>query len=188
MSVQVEPNIVEIQKRNHLAFKRLFDSLYGELVIYAQNYLYDEDLSKDLVQEAFVKIWEKADRLQIQTNLRAYMYAMVRNKCLNHLKKYKISDNAKFLEEQAVLEFQDLDEDIEFDELQLLHHKVLEVMDSLPHKMRTIVELRFKASYRYQEIADELNLSVNTVKTQLQRAKAKFSELILFLLFLFINV
>ncbi|PKA97481.1 RNA polymerase sigma-70 factor (ECF subfamily) [Flavobacteriaceae bacterium MAR_2009_75] len=185
MSRGVEISFEEIRNGNHLAFKKLFDATYTELVIYAHSYLYEKSSSEDIVQEVFVRLWEKSHQLTIETNLKSYLFVMVRNACLNHLKKFNISDQSKVLEIPAVAE---VGMDMELsgeDEKQLLYNQVLKVIDELPTKMKAVVELRFQSDYAYQEIADELNISVNTVKTQLQRAKTKFSELILSLILLF---
>ncbi|WP_209405008.1 RNA polymerase sigma factor [Pseudozobellia sp. WGM2] len=177
-----EINFVEIRNGNHLAFKELFDATYTELVIYAHSYLYEKSSSEDIVQEVFVRLWERSHKITIDINLKSYLFAMVRNACLNHLKKFNISDQSKVLEIPAVAE---VGMDMELageDHKQLLYNQVLKVIDELPTKMKAVVELRFQSDYAYQEIADELNISVNTVKTQLRRAKAKFSELILTML------
>lgn len=185
MSKGVEIGFEEVRKGNHLAFKRLFDSTYKELVVYAHGYLYEPSLSEDVVQEVFVRLWERSRSLDVQTDVRAYLYAMVRNACLNHLKKYKISDRAKVLESHGTVVADYGSEGYGEEDTHPLYDQVHEVMDKLPRKMRTIVELRFLSHYRYKEIADELDVSVNTVKTQLQRAKAKFAELMLTLILLF---
>lgn len=172
----------EIKNGNHLAFKHLFDQTYEDLVAYAHTYLYEKDASEDVVQEVFVCLWERSDSISIDVNLRSYLFAMVRNKCLNHLKKIKITDCSKVLEQEIETQ---IDWEIglfEENQEQLLYNRVKRVIDGLPKKMKYIVELRYQNQYRYQEIAEELNISVNTVKTQLRRAKAKFAELMLALL------
>ncbi|SHJ62741.1 RNA polymerase sigma factor [Pseudozobellia thermophila] len=185
MSKRVEIGFAEVRNGNHLAFKRLFDSTYKELVVYAHGYLYEKSASEDVVQEVFIRLWERSRSLDVQTDIRAYLFAMVRNACLNHLKKYKISDRAKVLEDPGALMAYYEPEQFGEEQKQPLYGQVLQVMDKLPRKMRAIVELRFLGHYRYQEIADELDVSVNTVKTQLQRAKTKFAELMLTLVLLF---
>ncbi len=165
-------------------FKNLFDLYYGDLVNYANSYLYDMSQSEDVVQDVFVKLWTKSTVYQIKKNKKSYLYAMVRNSCLNHLKKYHITDYSKVLEEShpiispRIFMEEESSKDVALEQVHA-------IMNELPQKMRAIVELRFINQYRYKEIAEELNLSVNTVKTQLQRAKAKFSEVVLAILLLF---
>ena len=168
----------EIQHKNHFVFKRLFEDFYPELVVYANEYLFDVGFSEDIVQEIFVQLWEKSNTIHIRTSLRAYMYTMVRNRCLNFLKTVRITDTSKILETQAVFDI-DNPQGFREDDNRILYEEVLKTIEKLPRKMRTIVKLRFMDNYRYKEIADELGVSVNTVKTQLKRAKIKFGELII---------
>lgn len=168
----------EIQNKNHFVFKRLFEDLYGDLVNYANEYLFHAGSSEDVVQEVFIYLWENSNQISIKKNLKGYLYAMVRNRCLNILKSVKVTDSSNVLEMQAVFDtdynpdyFSDEDRDLEY-------AQVLKVLENLPSKMRMIVKLRFMHDYKYSEIADELGVSVNTIKTQLKRAKVKFGELI----------
>ena len=90
--------ISEINKRNKYVFKKLFNKHYKGLVIYANGYLFDMDSSKDIVQDVFIYIWEHSGKLNIKTSLKAYLYSMVRNRCLNYLKSIKVTDNFSFLD------------------------------------------------------------------------------------------
>lgn len=174
----------EIQNNNHFAFKRLFDETYHELVVSANGYLFDKDSSEDVVQEVFVCLWEKSNKIDINTSLRAYMYAMVRNKCLNRLKAVKITDTSNFLEVQSRFSVNTSLEWFEEEEKEVLYRRALNIIENLPSQMRAIVKLRFRENYCYKEIAEELNLSTNTVKTQLKRAKIKLREFAMILVVL----
>ena len=88
----------EIGKGNIKVFKKLFDQHYQNLVYFANGYLFDIDASKDIVQEVFIYIWDNSEKLRIQYSLKAYLYAMVRNRCLNLLKALKVTDNFTFLD------------------------------------------------------------------------------------------
>ncbi|WP_194526554.1 RNA polymerase sigma factor [Zobellia roscoffensis] len=169
--------LTEIQNKNHFVFKRLFDDMYHDLVTYANGYLFDMASSEDVVQEIFVRLWEKSNKIVLKTNLKAYLYAMVRNKCLNRLKKLKITDNSNILDRQISFAFDQEPDWFTEQEKEIRNQQALCIIENLPLRMRSIVELRFRDNYRYKEIAEELNVSINTVKTQLKRAKAKLGEL-----------
>lgn len=169
----------EIQNKNHFVFKRLFEELYPELVMYANEYLFDTGSSEDVVQEVFVYLWEKSNKIDLRTNLRGYLFTMVRNRCLNLLKAIKVTDISKILEAQAAFDIDNKPDWFPEDEKRILYEQVVNVIENLPKKMRAIVKLRFIDNYRYNEIAAELGVSVNTVKTQLKRAKVRFGELII---------
>lgn len=176
----------EIQNRNAFVYRKLFESLYPDLVHYSYGYLYEKNACEDIVQETFIHLWEKADTILLKTSLKGYLYAMVRNKCLNFLKAIKITDSEGILEFHAAMDSEyDLDAIVP-DDKNLLYNKVIGIIESLPIKMRTIVKLRFISNYKYLEIAEETGVSVNTVKTQLKRAKIKIGELLtLFLIITF---
>lgn len=166
----------ELQNKNHFVFKSLFESCYVELVTYANGYLFDKASSEDVIQEVFISLWEKSNKINLKTSLKAYLYAMVRNRCLNRLKAIKITDTSRILEFQTSPTSDYMKDWLPQDEKQIRYQQALNIIEKLPLKMRTIFELRFKENYRYKEIADELNVSVNTVKTQLKRAKVKLNE------------
>ncbi len=169
----------ELQNKNHFVFKRLFEDWYADLVNYAIKHLFHQSSSEDVVQDVFIYLWENADKINIQTTLKGYTYAMVRNRCLNILKANKITDTANIMEMQVMLETDYNPDYFHQEEQNLELALMLKVLESLPTKMRTIVKLRFANNYKYSEIAEELGVSVNTIKTQLKRAKAKFGELVI---------
>ncbi|MBU2904130.1 MULTISPECIES: sigma-70 family RNA polymerase sigma factor [Arenibacter] len=177
--------LAEIQKKNHFVFRRLFDGLYHELVVYANGYLFDKDSSEDVVQEVFVCLWEKSNKIDIETNLKSYLYAMVRNRCFNILKAIKITHVSKITEAETNIDVGYSPDWFPEDEKHLLYEQVLKVIDNFPLKMRNIAKLRFVDNYRFNEIADELDVSVNTVKTQLRRAKLKLGKLVIYIAVLF---
>ena len=174
----------EIQKQNKFVFKKLYESLYEDLVFFANGYLFDISASEDIVQETFIQLWEKAETITIKISLKAYLYSMVRNRCLNYLKTIKITDSFNILDFQAIIESDyDLD-DYTNEDKEIIYSQILKIIETLPAKMQTIVKLRFMNNYKYSEIAEEMNVSVNTVKTQLKRAKIKISSLITSILIL----
>ena len=174
----------EIQKQNKFVFKKLYESLYEDLVFFANGYLFDISASEDIVQETFIQLWEKAKTITIKNSLKAYLYSMVRNRCLNYLKTIKITDSFNILDFQAIIESDYGLDDYTNEDKEIIYSQILKIIETLPAKMQTIVKLRFMNNYKYSEIAEEMNVSVNTVKTQLKRAKIKISSLITSILIL----
>ncbi|WP_165732515.1 RNA polymerase sigma factor [Polaribacter sp. 20A6] len=167
--------IVQIKKKDTVAFKRCYDLFFKDLVVYANRYLSDFSVSEDVVQEVFVYIWEHSKKIEIKSSLKSYLFVMVKNRCLNHLKSINITDNEDYLKYS-----QSLIDEVEVSSLTEdnngLYLKVLEVVDKMPLNMQEIFKLKFIENYKYIEIAEELNISLNTVKTQLKRAKVKIKE------------
>ncbi len=170
--------ISEIQKGNRKVFKTFFDKHYGDLVTYANGYLFDKDSSEDIVQEVFIYIWEQANKINIETSLKGYIYSMVRNRCLNYLKSIKITDSFEILEFNINLITEHVFNSASEEDKTIVYHQILKIVDTLPEKMQQVVKLKFLHNYKYTEIAEELNISVNTVKTQLKRAKSRITELL----------
>lgn len=173
-----------IRKNDRVHFKKCFNHFYGEMVIYANSYLFDTNSSKDVVQEVFIHIWENAGKIHINTCLKAYLYAMVRNRCLNQLKSLKITDKSKFLKLNENLLADSSKEPFPAEERNVVYSRVLQIVDTMPVGMQQIFKMKFVNNYKYSEIAEELGISVNTVKTQLKRAKLRISELVTFLMVL----
>ncbi|SFW50416.1 RNA polymerase sigma-70 factor, ECF subfamily [Sinomicrobium oceani] len=170
--------IREIRKKNQLAFRRLFDLLYKRLVLYADSYLCDRDQSEDVVQEAFVILWENIHYLEIRVSLKSYMFKMVRNHSLQALKKKNVTDEKEFLQLYATLhsEYESTPEEEEYDKV--LYSRVLDIVDTFPAQMQQIFKMRFFENYKYREIAEALNISIGSVKKQISRARADIHKAI----------
>jgi RNA polymerase sigma-70 factor (family 1) len=166
----------EISKQNRKVFKTFFNQHYKNLVVYANGYLFDKHASEDVVQEVYIYIWENADRMNIKSSLKNYLYVMVRNKCFNYLKSIKITDSYDYLDLNISSITEQVFDSASEDDKQIVFHQILKIVDSLPDKMQQIVRLKYLHHYKYAEIAAELGVSINTVKTQLKRAKVKISD------------
>ena len=167
-----------IRKNDRVHFKKCFNHFYEELVVYANSYLFDTNSSKDVVQEVFIHIWENAGKMHINTCLKAYLYTMVRNRCLNQLKSLKITDKSKFLKLNEDLIADSSKESFPAEDRDIVYNRVLQIVDTMPAGMQQIFKMKFVNNYKYLEIAEELGISVNTVKTQLKRAKFRINELV----------
>lgn len=167
--------IDSLRKKENSAYGDLYANYNQDLVSFANTYLYDRDLAKDIVQEAFVYLWENSENISINHSLKSYLYATVRNRCLNELKRLKVVDSSGLLDFMSKVN-SDFYEDVDTEQNSYKVHVIKRAVKELPKKMREIVTMKYFKEYSHKEIADELNISVNTVKTQLKRAKLKMSE------------
>jgi RNA polymerase sigma-70 factor (ECF subfamily) len=165
------------------SFERLFKSNYRELHAYAQVMLRDPDIAEEIVQNMFLKFWEKRSLLNIQSSIKAYLYKCVYHECLNHLKhdkiKMKYQDYAAYsmnTEHEAASSKAELTE-LEF-RLQL-------ALNELPEHCRTIFQMSRFEELKYREIADQLGLSIKTVENQMGKAlkilRVKLADFITFI-------
>ncbi|GAB7087179.1 RNA polymerase sigma factor [Marinifilum fragile] len=149
----------------------LFRRYYKPLVLYANAFVNDIHKAEDVVQELFIKFWNDKlfDRLYNNT-LSTYLFALVKNASLNHINKKDIlSDTAEFshleiAEEEAR---RIAEEGIQ---------KVKQAIEELPEKTRKVVECIMIQNMKYKEAAEELEVSVNTVKTLLRNGISKLKE------------
>ena len=188
--MSLNPNFLleEIQGGNQDSFKRLFHLYYDSLVIYAEGFFFDRASSEDVVQEVFIYFWKNADSITITTSIKGYLYKMVRNRCLNYLKTLKITDDLEVLEYTHSELGYDLD-NLQEEKIKKIN-KVLLLVETMPKRMKAIFNLKYQQHYSYSEISNELNISTNTIKTQLKRAKTLIQSQfpLLFLVFSFTSI
>jgi RNA polymerase sigma-70 factor, ECF subfamily len=150
------------------AFEMLFKNYYQPLCNYAYTFTQDKDEAEEVVQSTFMSFWEKRESLQIQTTVRPYLYAMVRNSCLNLLKHEKIKQ--KHAGEALALTdptHESVAHDVYGSELEVQIHKALE---KLPEQCRLVFKLSRFEELKYAEIAEQLDISIKTVENQMGKA------------------
>ena len=174
--MKIEEKILfnEIKNRNHQVFDALFREYYPALTKFAESFIFDRSVSEDMVQAFFVSLWENAPNLDIHSSLKQYCYQSIRNRCLNRLRDLRIQDKKKLLYFEAVLQQEDHSEWID---VKLLD-QIKESIDCLPPQMSLIFKLKYMNGKKNKEISQLLNLSENTIKTQLSRAKNKIRLLL----------
>lgn len=147
------------------AFTAVFDKNYETLCLYAVRFTEDLVEAEDVVQEAFVRFWEMyRDRLTVE-NARPLLYRMVRNMCVDRARAKRWSTvDAEVMANQLVYYFQPESEgDSKIDLL-------MEAVRNLPEKCQQVLVAICFNEKKYKEVAEEMSVSVNTVKTQLARA------------------
>ncbi len=150
------------------AFEELFKAQFKALHSYASVMLYHDSHAEEIVQNVFVRIWEKRDLLDVQISAKAYLYKCVHNDCLNYLKHKKIK--AKY-QDHAAFTMNDQTNNTS-DKLILgeLQERLQVALNELPEQCRTIFQMSRFEELKYREIADELGLSIKTVENQMGKA------------------
>jgi RNA polymerase sigma-70 factor (family 1) len=152
---------------DELAYKTIFDNYYPLLVAFAQKYLSDIDASKEIAQNVFVKFYEKRNSIEITSSIKSYLYKMAYNDCLNYIKNRDtiLKHYSEYSKEQAKHEeYQDLIEETEQE------YRIYKALEKLPPKCKTIVLQSRLEGKKNKDIADELNISIRTVETQISKA------------------
>ncbi len=157
----------KIKEGSSQEFSSLFRKYYEPLYFFAGRFVNDPISAENIVQDVFVKMWEEKEKLNIHSNLKAYLYTSVKNSCINLVKRENFFSS---VEEDAEYE----DDTIKLPSRVLEEKEVAETVNNaikqLPEKCRQIFMMSKFDELSYQEIADLQNISINTVKTQLKRA------------------
>jgi RNA polymerase sigma-70 factor (ECF subfamily) len=150
--------------------ERVFRAHYGPLCAFLARYVGAGE-AEELVQETFLRLWSDRERLEVHTSLRAYLYASVRNRALNHLKRQGIEQRWSEVEalEPAGVAHPEPFEALERAEVSA---RVRAVIDSLPPRLRETVELRWGSQWSHAEIAEAMGISAKGVEANIARAKA----------------
>jgi RNA polymerase sigma-70 factor (ECF subfamily) len=170
---------------NELTLETLFRDHFTGLCQFAVGYVKDDEAAKEIVQDAFVNLWEKRHTIDLSKPVKSYLSTTVRNKCLNYLRDHK-----KFSSDLLALE--NLSHEVIYDQPDKLvesdlRHQISRAIEDLPEKCREIFQLSRYQHMKYQQIADELQISVKTVETQMSKAlqhmRLRLSEYLPILLF-----
>lgn len=172
-----------LQKRDVTAFRELYQRYYKPLVLSAMHYLDDVQAAEDIVEDVIVAVWERAESLDSVLAFEGYVYNSVRNKCINVIRHRDV--HAKF-EREMIHEDEAFDADSAH-EFEMQYVRLFEAMDNLPARCREVMELYIEGMSN-AEIAERMELSVETVKTHRKRALAilrdKLAGVVQFLFFL----
>lgn len=144
----------------------VFRDYYKPLVRYGNTFLKDSDETEDIVQQVFVSLWEKRTQLDIHTSIRAVLYKAVQNACLNKIKHLKVR-NTYAEEWKAVTIHEDVSDPVQVNEL---NERIQQAMENMPEQCGRIFKMSRFEQLRYQEIADQLGLSVKTIENQMGKA------------------
>ncbi len=150
---------------NPQVFEQAFNTHYSSLCAFAFHYTEDHEVAEEIVQDVFAKVWEGASDLKIRTNVKSYLLGAVRHASLNFLKHEKVKLKHQEHEMQKSIAYE-----ADFMEIDELQQKIDEALDALPDRCREIFEMSRFREMKYEEIANELNISVKTVETQISRA------------------
>lgn len=143
----------------------LFKKHYASLCRTVYKIVKDKDTSEDIVQEVFVKMWNKRKELEINVSVKAYLYRSAINTALNYIGSAKklnyLEDDYAHLSSNNVQEYHDFKE---------TENHVMKAIDRLPPACKAIFVLSRQEEMSYREIADTLNISIKTVENQMGKA------------------
>lgn len=166
------------------ALNHLYTSFFHPLCAFGSRFVKEDDVVADIVQEVFIKVWDKQKDFDSIYSIRSFMYVSVRNACLNYnrnsarIHKISLSDllSENLMEDESCWM---IEEEV--------HRKIKNEIDNLPEAMRKVIHMTLQ-EISVSEIASILHLSENTIRNQRVRAReilrSKLGDKI-FLLFFF---
>ncbi len=146
-------------------FEDLFELHFTKLMGFVFNYVRDEEVAKDIVHDAFLTLWSNRKRLNPTYPVKSYLFTLAQNCALNYLRHLRVVIG----NEQAVTELLEAaNEDLNDYEKRLV--RLEEKLAQLPEKQREVLVKCVVEGKKYKEVAEELDITVNTVKTHITRA------------------
>jgi RNA polymerase sigma-70 factor (ECF subfamily) len=147
----------------NIILQQAFDRFNDGMVFYAGRWLENRVDAEDVVQELYIRLWEMPNlTFDNERTLKSYLYKMVRNACLNRIGQKDVLRNAIDLIVDEIRE----ERHVSFDET--VAAEILSGVERLPHRTKMIFISIFFEGKKYQQAADEMEISVNTVKTLLK--------------------
>ena len=174
-----------LKEGNQLAFSIVYKTYAAQTFSLAFKYLLNKELAEDAVQNLFLKLWLKKEEIDETKPINRYLFTMLKNDLLNTLRDSK--KNIYLLEDclSMVLELEDNSQNENLKQEQM--NIIQQALEQLSPQRRKVFEMKVSGKYSNQEIADKLNLSINTIKFQysqsLKQIRATVRELSLLLLY-----
>lgn len=164
MTHEYIPFLDGLNRQASAAYHELYNQYYKVLTMYAYSFNLPIDAAKDIVQSLFISIWEKKLSFTSLSSLRSYLYNSIRNASLNYLKHQNIE--WEYLEKLTDTYLEVNDEETTDEEV---YHLLFQIIDELPPRCREVFLLHMDGK-KNEEIAIQLGISLETVKTQKKRA------------------
>lgn len=158
----------KVERGDMAAFTEIYHRYHKLLYVMSYRYLMDTEMAKDAVQHVFTRFWEYRTELRVGVSLKNYLVTMTKNHILNVIRNENNAVAKNYEMAQDAPEYEDiLVESLEKKELMSLFYKALEM---LPPQKRDICLMKVQEELSNQEIADWLQLSINTIKTHYSEA------------------
>ncbi|WP_207491632.1 RNA polymerase sigma-70 factor [Aridibaculum aurantiacum] len=161
---------------NEQAFSQLYNSFYARLIAFSKSITRSQEQAEEVVEDVFIKLWRKRQQLPGVQNLQVYLYVATKNTSLN-----AVADKAKTL---SIQPFDDLDIDLDHQGMnpydlmitQEMQMRMMQAIDNLPPRCKMIFKLVREDGLKYKDVAEVLNISVNTIDAQMAIAVKRISE------------
>jgi RNA polymerase sigma-70 factor, ECF subfamily len=148
------------------AFTELFRRYYSSLCYFTELLISDRSVAEEIVQDLFVTLWQKKDKIVITTSLKSYLYMSVKNRAINHIRKFRTIHLSDQIRELCICD-ETPDDVLQTKELS---STIREAVDSLPNQARKVFTLRYFNNEKQKDVARIMNLSESTVEKHMMNA------------------
>lgn len=172
---------IRLREGNPAAYEELFKQTFPRMLCYCKLFIHDQTQAHDLVQECFVKLWEKRATIKAGQSVESLLFVMLRNRCLNHLRNLRLHNHdgdLNTIESQAIQHLYQLD--FTGNEERTLEEKLIDFInksiENLPEKRRLVFIKAKIEGRKNREIAEDLGISVKAVEKHLHQAKEQIRK------------
>ncbi|MCK0131662.1 RNA polymerase sigma-70 factor [Flavobacteriaceae bacterium F08102] len=165
-----------LKKGDETAFKMLFETYYDQLTIYVNSFTNDQDTTKDIIQDTFIKLWNSKTNFDFHQSILGYLY---KTAYFTFIDKYRLDmKERKFLDDHVYKKRLELlnTEDEEMRQKKI--DQVSEAIENLPPKCKEIFKMSKLQGYKYKEIANMKNISIKTVEAQMAKAFSRLRSIL----------
>ncbi len=158
----------EIKADNLLAFDILYKKYSKKLYKFAYSILKSTEDAENIIQDVYLNLWENRSKVNKDASVQYYIFSIAHNSAISLIrKKAKSAEFIEYLKLHQYINQSPLDVEIEYKELKA---KLDEIIDHLPDRQKEVYLLHKVEGLKYQEVADKLNISVNTIENHMSRA------------------
>ena len=165
---------VELKNGDKNALSQLFNSLKQDIYFFSYSYFRNNELAEEVVQDVFVRLWEKRSLIDPALSIKNYILRIAKNIILDQLRRHAFE--IRYINETQVFTpscHEDTEDHVIFADYLFLADKAIEL---LPPKRKNIFKLSREQNMSYFEISRELNISVNVVENQMSKALKHIRE------------
>lgn len=161
--------VIKIIMGDEHAYELFFHKSYIRLCQFANKFLNNPEEAKEVVQDAFINIWENRELIEPEESLLSYLFKIIQNKCINKLYHKQVETKYAEVYKLVYADYRSISPIDSLLALELSEH-INKVVADLPPQCRKVFELSRHDGLRYSEIATSMNISVKTVEAQISKA------------------
>jgi len=162
-----------IRLGDKFSFELLYRKYFEKMCSFANKFLQDNELATEVVNDVFMNVWNNRNKLDPNNMFQSYLFVSTKNRSLNELQRQKKESKFKEVITATYLEGQEMEvrDSLVIKEME---ERIKKIIDELPPKCREIFLMSRYEDKKNREIAEELNISLKTVETQMTRALKVF--------------